>query len=99
MPKAKRKADAVPADNSAVNDDADVGHQQLLQQLKRIDAEGGVGASSSSDDGDRGTLRERFTAACQALHAKAILAHIGLMVSLSIYCAVGGLVREIFGWG
>lgn len=86
MAKAKRKAETAP-------DDGDVGHQQLLQQLKRIDAEG-VGDSDAGAD-EPGTLRERFTAACHALHVKAVLAHIGLMVSLSIYCVVGGLVGVI----
>lgn len=83
MPKAKRD---VPVDAEAAD-----GHQQLLQQLKRMDA--AAGDAATGDGAERGTLRERFTAACQTLHVKAALAHIGLLVSLSIYCGVGGLVR------
>lgn len=71
-------------------------HRQLLQQLKQIDAEAGD-ADAAGDQpataGERGTRRERFAATCRTLHVKSALAHIGLLVSLSIYCAAGGYVR------
>lgn len=60
--------------------------RELLEQLKRIDVD--------SNGGRPPPFRTRLAKACETLHIKAILGHVGLLVSLSIYCAVGGLVSS-----
>lgn len=83
MPKPNK---VVPADD-----------QQLRQQFKRIDDHHHAnGEHATSGAGAGGTLRERFAATWRTLHVKSALAHVGLLVSLSIYCAVGGYVRNQF---
>lgn len=101
MPKAT-KVIAAAAETPSTS--AKASHQQLLQQLKQIDAEADGG--SDDDNADTGgdhhhpsTLRERIAVTCRTLHVKSALAHIGLLVSLSIYCAVGGYVGNMFGEG
>lgn len=71
----------------------------LLKQLNQMDAENGNygdGNDNNTDGGKhsatRGSLRERLKQTSDALHLKSAMAHVGLLVSLSIYCAVGGLV-------
>lgn len=53
--------------------------EELLEQLKRIDG----GLEEKKEQGTWKKLREKV---------KPAQAHIGLMVSLCVYCAVGGLV-------
>lgn len=55
--------------------------QELLEQLKKIDGE------CKSD-----SLKDRFSKGWKSLKIKSALGHIGLLVSLSVYCAVGGIV-------
>lgn len=59
--------------------------QELLEQLKKIDGECKQDSS----------LKNRFSQAYKS-KIKSALGHIGLLVSLSIYCAVGGIIfREL----
>lgn len=55
--------------------------QELLEQLKKIDGEC-----------EKERFRDRFCKAWKSLKFKSALGHVGLLVSLSIYCAVGGIV-------
>lgn len=55
--------------------------QELLEQLKKIDGEN-----------EKDNLKDRFSKGWKSLKIKSALGHIGLLVSLSIYCAVGGIV-------
>lgn len=56
--------------------------QELLEQLKKIDGE----------CEKRDNFKNRFGKAWKSLKIKGALGHVGLLVSLSIYCAVGGIV-------
>lgn len=56
-------------------------NQELLEQLKKIDG-----------DCEKDNLKNRSTKAWKSLKLKGALGHVGLLVSLSIYCAVGGIV-------
>lgn len=56
--------------------------EELLEQLKRIDG----GLEEKAKQGTWKKLREKV---------KPAQAHIGLMVSLCVYCAVGGLVSSM----
>lgn len=58
-------------------------NEELLEQLKVFD-----------ELSERPTLRERFSNVWKSLKLRAALGHIGLMVSLSIYCVVGGFVSS-----
>lgn len=58
-------------------------NEELLEQLKVFD-----------EMSERPTLRERFSNVWKSLKLRAALGHIGLMVSLSIYCVVGGFVSS-----
>lgn len=58
--------------------------QELLEQLKKIDGECKQDSS----------LKSRFSQAYKS-KIKSALGHIGLLVSLSIYCAVGGIVSKL----
>lgn len=58
--------------------------QELLEQLKKIDGEC-----------EKENFKDRSSKAWKSLKLKAALGHIGLLVSLSIYCAVGGIVSTI----
>lgn len=70
--------------------------QELLEQLKKIDGE---------CEQDR--FKDRFSKAWKSLKLKSAIGHVGLLVSLSIYCAVGGIVsvyrsiriRKMMRWG
>lgn len=62
--------------------------RELLEQLKKIDCD--------STGGRPPPFRTRLAKACETLRIKAILGHVGLLVSLSVYCAVGGLVSSFF---
>lgn len=55
--------------------------QELLEQLKKIDGEC-----------EKESFNNRFSTAWKSLKLKSALGHVGLLVSLSIYCAVGGIV-------
>lgn len=57
-------------------------NQELLEQLRQID-----GAMPEKE-----SLRVRILKAWKFLKLKSALGHVGLLVSLSIYCAVGGIV-------
>lgn len=59
--------------------------EELLEHLKIID-----GLSNT----ERLTLRTRLANAWKPLKLRAAFGHIGLMVSLSIYCVVGGIVSK-----
>lgn len=59
-------------------------NEELLEHLKIIDA--GISVEP------RPTLMARLANAWKPLKVKAALAHIGLMVSLAVYCVVGGIV-------
>lgn len=59
-------------------------NEELLEHLKIIDA--GINVEP------RPTLMARLANAWKPLKVKAALAHIGLMVSLAVYCVVGGIV-------
>lgn len=59
-------------------------NEELLDHLKIIDAVINVE--------QRPTLRSRLANAWKPLRIKAALAHIGLMISLAVYCVVGGIV-------
>ncbi len=63
-------------------------NQELLEQLKKIDGE----CEKDSKD----SFNSRFGKAWKSLKLKGALGHVGLLVSLSIYCAVGGIVSQIF---
>lgn len=56
--------------------------EELLEHLKIID---GINI-------ERPSLKSRLASAWRPLKFKAAMAHVGLMVSLSIYCVVGGIV-------
>lgn len=58
---------------------------ELLQKLKHLDVHVENGENS-------GALSSTKTSWWKSLKWKAALNHIGLLVSLSIYCGVGGLV-------
>lgn len=60
-------------------DEADA---KLLEHLKIID---GINVEPPS-------LKSRLSNAWETLKFRAAMAHIGLMVSLSVYCVVGGIV-------
>lgn len=62
--------------------------EELLQQLQQIDG-------TTERAGRRPGLFHGLVATWKSLKLKAALGHIGLLVSLSIYCAVGGLVSEV----
>lgn len=55
--------------------------QELLEQLKKIDGEC-----------EKNNFTDRFSKGWKSLKLKGALGHVGLLVSLSIYCAVGGIV-------
>lgn len=61
-------------------------NEELLEHLKIIDA--GIIAEP------RPTLSTRLANAWKPLKVKAALAHIGLMMSLAVYCVVGGIVSS-----
>lgn len=61
-------------------------NEELLEHLKVIDA--GINVEP------RPTLGARFAHAWKPLKVKAALAHIGLMISLAVYCVVGGFVSS-----
>lgn len=77
---------------SSENEEADPedASRELLEQLKKIDVD--------SNGGKEPPFRKRLASACKALKLKAALGHVGLLVSLSIYCAVGGLVSCLYFW-
>lgn len=58
-------------------------NEELLDQLKRMDS---LHANDDEPKGDSTMKRYKL---------KKALGHMGLMVSLSIYCAVGGLVSVV----
>lgn len=60
--------------------------EELLEHLKVID----------EINAERPSLRSRTAKAWNKLKVKSALAHMGLMVSLSIYCVVGGIVSIQF---
>lgn len=62
--------------------------EELLQQLQQIDG-------TTERSGRRPGFFLGLWATWKSLKLKAALGHIGLLVSLSIYCAVGGLVSEL----
>lgn len=66
---------------SSIDEEA---NEELLEHLKIIDA--GIIVKPPP------TLRARLANAWKPLKVKAALAHIGLMVSLAVYCVVGGIV-------
>ncbi|KAI8034845.1 hypothetical protein M5D96_012361 [Drosophila gunungcola] len=75
-------------------DSQDEASTELLEKLKHLDrrvdaAEGGGVAKGAS--GGRG---RRGLACWQSVKWKSALNHIGLLVSLSIYCGVGGLLSS-----
>lgn len=57
--------------------------QELLEQLKKIDGE-----CEKDSSKDRSSKENPW----KSLKLKGALGHVGLLVSLSIYCAVGGIV-------
>lgn len=59
-------------------------NEELLEHLKIIDA--GINVEP------RPTLRARLANVWKPAKVKAAMAHIGLMVSLAVYCVVGGIV-------
>lgn len=62
-----------------IDEEAD---EELLEQLKAFNE---INTTNSS-------FRHRFCNAWKSLKLRSALGHIGLMVSLSIYCVVGGIV-------
>lgn len=58
-------------------------NEELLEHLKKMDS------MHANDD------EPKSTSTSKRVKLKKALGHIGLMVSLSIYCAVGGLVSTI----
>lgn len=66
-------------------EDANDANQELLQQLKKIDGE-------CEKECEKESFKDRFSKGWKSLKIKSALGHIGLLVSLSIYCAVGGIV-------
>ncbi|XP_036676428.2 TWiK family of potassium channels protein 7 [Drosophila suzukii] len=71
-------------------DSQDEASTELLEKLKhldrRVDAAEGGGVAKGAAGG------RRSTACWQSVKWKSALNHIGLLVSLSIYCGVGGLI-------
>lgn len=67
-----------------MNDEEDAS-QELLEQLKKIDGE-------CKED----TFKDRFSKVWKSLKIKSALGHIVLLLSLSVYCAVGGIVSSGF---
>lgn len=65
-------------------DGSDDANTELLAKLKHLDVR-----VESADKSEGGLLK---TGCWKSLKWKATLNHIGLLVSLSIYCGVGGLV-------
>lgn len=65
----------------AVNNIDEEADEELLKQLKAIDE---IQAKHS--------CCHRLNSAWKSLKLRSALGHIGLMVSLSIYCVVGGIV-------
>lgn len=61
---------------------ADEANENLLEQLKIID----------SIQPERKSIYSRLLKTWKSVKLKAAIAHVGLMLSLSIYCVVGGLV-------
>lgn len=61
-------------------------NENLLEQLKIID----------SIQPEKKSICNRLSSTWKSVKLKAALAHIGLMLSLSIYCVVGGLVSILF---
>ncbi|KAL7745342.1 hypothetical protein ACLKA6_015360 [Drosophila palustris] len=70
--------------STAEYDSQDEANTELLEKLKHLDRR--VEAAESG-----GGLCGRSSACWQSLKWKSALNHIGLLVSLSIYCGVGGL--------
>ena len=66
---------------SMIIDEEEDASQELLEQLKKID-----GIS------EKECFKDRLKKAWNVLQIKAALGHLGLLVSLSVYCAVGGIV-------
>ncbi|XP_034484740.1 TWiK family of potassium channels protein 7 [Drosophila innubila] len=73
------------ARSTADYDSQDEANTELLEKLKHLDRR--VEAVESG-----GGLCSRSSACWQSLKWKSALNHIGLLVSLSIYCGVGGLI-------
>ncbi|KAH8387785.1 hypothetical protein KR093_009472 [Drosophila rubida] len=73
------------ARSAADYDSQDEANTELLEKLKHLDRR--VDAVESG-----GGLCSRSAACWQSLKWKSALNHIGLLVSLSIYCGVGGLI-------
>lgn len=61
------------------------GNKELLEQLRRIDV-------ITQEE----PIKNRWGRLWQSLKFRSALGHVGLFVSLSIYCAVGGIVSELF---
>lgn len=67
---------------STIDEEAD---EELLEQLKVFDEINTV----------RSSYRHRFFNAWKSLKLRSALGHIGLMLSLSVYCVVGGIVSML----
>ncbi|KAH8316880.1 hypothetical protein KR067_010745 [Drosophila pandora] len=81
-------------------DSQDEASTELLEKLKHLDrrveiVEDGAGGGGGLGKG-RGRGGKTSTAWWQSVKWKSALNHIGLLVSLSIYCGVGGLVKTCF---
>lgn len=72
-------------DNGKAANNEDEANEELLEHLKIID---GINVEQPS-------LKCRLANAFKSLKFKEAMAHIGLMVSLSVYCVVGGIVSTI----
>lgn len=75
--------------NSLDDAEADAS-QELLQHLQQIDG-------TTERAAHRPGLWQGLVATWKSLQLKSALGHVGLLVSLSIYCAAGGLVIKSFG--
>lgn len=68
-------------------DSQDEANTELLEKLKHLDRRAEAVESGNG-------ICSRSSACWQSLKLKSALNHIGLLVSLSIYCGVGGLVSN-----
>lgn len=74
-------------------DSQDEASTELLEKLKHLDRRVEI-VEDGAGGGGRGG--KTSTAWWQSVKWKSALNHIGLLVSLSIYCGVGGLVKTCF---
>lgn len=74
--------------NEMTNNKDEEADEELLSQLKLF----------NEINKERSSFRHRFCRVWKSLKLRSALGHFGLMISLSIYCVVGGVVSTISNW-